>query len=394
MADGEDTPTFCVEGNRLTLFASGPERLEALLNLIDGARRSLRLLYYIYLDDEAGAAVRAALVRAAERGVRVALIVDGMGSEVAAARRFFEPLAAAGVSVSRFVPRWGRRYLLRNHQKLALADGDDADARVIVGGFNIENAYFGTIAEQAWRDLGLLVEGPAAGRLAGYFDALEQWVRDPHATMRQLRHVLRRFSEEDGRARWLMGGPTHRLSPWAREVRRDVERAERVDVIASYFVPSPAMLRGLDQAGERARVRVVLPSKHDHPAAIWAARFTYAGLLRRQVEVFEYLPTKLHTKLFVMDEVVHIGSANFDVRSLFLNLELMLRVDDPAFAARMRAYVDGEAARSMRITADAYRKQAKGWQRLKQMTAYFVMAVLDLNITRRLNFGDRPDIEE
>ena len=67
-------------------------------------------------------------------------------------------------------------------------------------------------------------------------------------------------------------------------------------------------------------------------------------LLKRGVEIYEYQATKLHTKLIVIDDVVHIGSANFDMRSLYLNLEMMLRVDDPAFAAMMRRFVDGEIA--------------------------------------------------
>ncbi|MEI9927976.1 MAG: phospholipase D-like domain-containing protein [Sphingomonas sp.] len=71
--------------------------------------------------------------------------------------------------------------------------------------------------------------------------------------------------------------------------------------------------------------------------------FTYAGLLRKRVQIYEYQPTKLHTKLFVVDDRVYIGSANFDIRSMFLNLELMLRIDDAAFAQHVRDYVEGEA---------------------------------------------------
>jgi cardiolipin synthase len=108
-------PTLAVDGNRMTLLDTGPRRLEALVALIDGAERTLRIIYYIYVDDRAGAAVRAALIRAATRGVAVTMIVDGLGSEAAAQHGFFEPMAAAGIDVIRFIPRWGRRYLLRNH---------------------------------------------------------------------------------------------------------------------------------------------------------------------------------------------------------------------------------------------------------------------------------------
>lgn len=378
-------PSFTVEGSRLTLLPDGPERLAMLLWLIRSATRTLRVLYYIYVDDDAGSAVRQALIDAAHRGVKVQLIVDGMGSEPAASHDFFDPLRAAGVGVCRFVPRLGRRYLMRNHQKLALAD----EARVIIGGFNIEDDYFETAAQAGWRDLGLLVEGPAAARLAGYFDALAEWTQRPRASMRSLARTLRRWSEPLGTTRWLLGGPMQRLSPWARVVKRDMERSHTIDLIAAYFAPNPAMLRRLDKVGKRGRVRLVLPSKLDHGAAVWAARFTYAGLLRKKVEIYEYQPTKLHTKLFVIDDVVHIGSANFDIRSMFLNLELMLRISDPAFAAYVRGYVDGEVAQSERITSELYKSRTGPWTRVKQFGAYFVMAVLDYNVTRRLNFGPR-----
>ncbi|TGX54679.1 phosphatidylserine/phosphatidylglycerophosphate/cardiolipin synthase family protein [Sphingomonas gei] len=380
---------FTVDSNRLTLLPEGPERMDALLGLIGSAKRSLRVLYYIYVDDGAGAAVRAALIEAAGRGVAVHLIVDGLGSEQAAAHHFFDPLHAAGVHVCRFVPRWGRRYLLRNHQKLALAD----EERVLIGGFNIEDSYFGTPEQDAWRDLGLLVEGPAAARLAGYFDALWRWTSNPRASMRALGRTLNSWSEPEGAARWLLGGPMRRLSPWARVVKREMERARTIDMITSYFAPNPAMLRRLDRAGKRGRVRLVLPSKVDHTASLWAAHFTYAGLLRKNVRIYEYQPTKLHTKLFVIDDVVHIGSANFDIRSLFLNLELMLRIEDRAFAAHVRSFVEQEIGHSELITPEIYKARTGLWTRVKQFAAYFVMAVLDYNVTRRLNFGPQQPRE-
>jgi cardiolipin synthase len=378
-------PSFTVDGNQLTMLDTGPRRLEALIDLIAGAERTLRIIYYIYVDDAAGARVRQAMIDAAARGVVVSLIVDGLGSEHAEQHRFFDPLRAVGVDVCRFVPRWGRRYLLRNHQKLALAD----EARAIIGGFNVEDSYFGTPAEKAWRDLGLLVEGPAAAHIAGYFDALARWSKQPKAPLRALRRALGTWSEPAGKTRWLFGGPTRRLSPWARAVKQDLEAATMIDIIAGYFAPSPGMLRRLDRAGMRGRVRIVLPSKNDHGAAIWASRFTYAGLLRKRVEIYEYRPTKLHTKLFVIDDVVYIGSANYDIRSLFLNLEMMLRIEDKAFAAQARAYVDHEIADSERITAALYKTRTNWWVRTKQAVAFFVMTVLDYNVTKRLNFGPR-----
>ena len=379
-----DQLAFTVGDDRLTLLETGPGRLAAMLDLIGGARRSLRLLYYIYADDASGCRINEALIAAAGRGVTVSVIVDGFGCDVPT--EFFEPLRRAGASVCRFEPRWGRRFLLRNHQKLALADAETDDARIIVGGFNIEDDYFGTAADEAWRDLGLLVEGPTAARLGGYFDALDDWVRDPRPRLRNLNRALKRWSETEGLTRWLIGGPTRRLSPWARAVRADMRRARRIDMVAGYFTPSPTMLRHLDRAGRRGReVRIVTAARSDNTATVNAARFTYAGLLRKGVCIFEYQPAKLHTKLYAIDDTVHIGSANFDVRSLFINLELMLRIDDPAFARHIRVYVDGEIARSEAITAEAYRARTGVVTRVRQFLAYLLVAVVDPGVSRGIN---------
>ncbi|PTQ10716.1 cardiolipin synthetase [Sphingomonas oleivorans] len=372
---------FDVAGNSITLLAEGPERLTALLDLIAGARSSLRLLYYIYRDDDVGRQVLQALVDALGRGVSVALIVDGFGSD--ATEAFFRPLEQAGANICRFLPRFGRRYLLRNHQKLALAD----ERRVIVGGFNVEKDYFGLVSDHAWRDLGLIVEGPAAARLASYFDALSDWVHRPRARLRDLRYVLKAHSEREGAVRWLFGGPTRWLSPWALAVKQDLARAMRLDMVVAYFAPNPAMLRRIERIARRdGEARLLTAAQSDNGATIAAARHTYHRLLKRGVRIFEYLPTKLHTKLFVIDDRVHVGSANFDVRSLYLNLELMLCVEDPAFARRMRDYVEGELARSVEITRESHRRASNLIARIKWAIAYFIVAVLDGNITRRLNF--------
>jgi cardiolipin synthase len=372
-----------VAGNRLTLLADGPERLAALLELISGAKESLRFLYYMFMDDRSGTRVRDALIAAAGRGVSVWLLVDGFGST--ANRDFFRPLEAAGIAFCQFSPKFGRRYLLRNHQKLALADGE----RVIIGGFNVSDDYFGTVESGAWRDIGLSVEGSSVAYLTRYFDSLFQWTQTPDARVRDIRRLLQQSSVTQGRLHWLFGGPSRRLSPWARAVRRDMRSARRLDLVAAYFAPSLGMLRRLAGISRRGgRVRIVTASKSDNNATIAAARNTYWWLLKRGVHIFEYRPTKLHTKLFVVGDVVHIGSANFDMRSLFLNLEMMLRIDDAPFAAAMRRFVDGEVARSEPVTLESHRRNRTLLNRLRWAIGYFIVAVADYRIAKRLNFKD------
>jgi len=373
-----------IDSNRLTPITGGPDRLRALIDLIDGAKRSLRLLYYIYSADRSGDRVRQALLRAMDRGVEVSLLIDGFGSGQTP-ETYFVDLSKRGSKFCRFNPAYGRRYVLRNHQKLALADGSKA----IVGGFNISDDYFGTIAEGAWRDLGLQVEGPSVACLGGYFDALFGWAETEDASIRRLRRMLSRYSVEDGPLHWLFGGPTRRLSPWAKSVKADMMKATRLDMIVAYFAPSFSMLRRIFGVARRGKARVVTPAKLDHPFVVGAARFLYGPLLKRRVEIYEYQPTKLHSKLIVLDDVVHIGSANFDMRSLYLNLEMMLRIEDPAFAAMMRRFVEGEIASSKRILPEEHKKSMTLWNRIKWALGYFLVATADYNVSRRLNFGKK-----
>jgi len=371
-----------VDGNRLTLLPTGPARLKALLDLIDGAHRSVRLLYYIYAQDQSGTMVYEAIERALDRGAQVSLLVDGFG--LTAGENFFDPLVAKGLIFCKFHPTFGRRYLIRNHQKMALAD-----SVVLIGGFNIEDSYFGTVEEGAWRDLGLLVEGAAAERLVPYYDALLRWALTKGARIRDLNRLIHRFSENHGSLQWTLGGPTRGLSPWATATSRDLLSSRDVEMIAAYFAPTWAMLRRIGRIGQKGRARIITAAKSDNHATIAAARYTYKNLLRRGVEIFEYLPTKLHTKLVVLDDVVHIGSSNFDIRSLYLNLEMMLRVDDPDFAMMMRNYFEQELGASERITPELNRKRSGLLTRLIQAISFFLVTTADYTLTRRLNFSPR-----
>jgi cardiolipin synthase A/B len=373
---------FEIDGNRLELFVDGDARLAALLDLIDAAERDLRLLYYIFGDDDVAVRVRNALCAACARGVSVALLVDGFGSQDTD-DRFFEPLRAAGATVCRFLPRFGRRYLLRNHQKMALADG----RRALIGGFNIDASYFAPPEQQGWRDLGLLVEGPAARHLCGYFDVVMGWAQQPNGRIFALNRALKRWSQKQGRLRWLFGGPTNRLSPWARALKGDIARARRLDVIAAYFAPNPGMLRRIGRLAKRGTLRVVTAAKSDNSMTIAAARHTYRRLLRRRARIFEYQPTRLHTKLFVVDDIAYVGSANFDMRSLYLNCEIMLRIDDAGLAARLRALIDDETRDCREASLDRLKAHAGWLTRTKWSIAYFVVAVVDYTVTRRANFG-------
>ena len=378
--------TLMVDGNRLRVLPDGPDRLEALIALIDGATQSLRLLYYIYLGGKSGDRVRDAILRAIDRGVAVSLLIDGFGSS-ATPDDYFAELPKRGARFCRFNPSYGRRYLLRNHQKLALADAESDSATILVGGFNVADDYFQTVEQRAWRDIGLLIEGPAAARLAAYYDKLIEWALRKNSKMRTLRRMIFHHTETKGALQWQLGGPTAKLSPWGVSTCKDLVQSRDVEMIAAYFAPTWGLLKRIARVGRRGRARLVTAAKSDNNATIAAARFTYKRLLARGVEVFEYTATKLHTKLVVLDDVVHIGSSNLDIRSLYLNMELMLRVDDGEFAQMMRGYFEGELERCTRITPELYKRRATILNRIRWAVSFFLVTSFDYGVTRRLNFG-------
>jgi cardiolipin synthase len=352
-----------------------------MLALIEGAEISIKLLFYMFNADAAGEAVREALVRAARRGVDVRLLIDGFGSDVAPA--FLQPIADEGGTFILFHPSLGRRYLLRNHQKMLLVD----NRRALIGGANIDRHYLTDHGPEHWRDLLLLLDGPAVRPAARYFDAIWRWSSTKGARIRTLRRMIQRHTQRKGSLRWQFSGPMPRRNPWPTQIAREIIGGTRLDLIAAYFSPPFAMLRRIARMGRRGQVRIITAARSDNNATIAAARHTYAKLLRSGVEMYEYRPAKLHTKLVIVDDVVHIGSSNFDFRSLYLNLEVMLRIDDAGFAAQCRRYFERELADSLRITPELHRKRAGWLRRLKWTVSHWLVTSMDYNVTRRLNFG-------
>jgi cardiolipin synthase A/B len=384
-------PSFSatVGDHAITVIPAGPERLATLIGLIDDARVSIDLLFYIYADDASGTAVRDALTRAALRRVRVSMLIDSFGS-AGTADSFFTDLRAAGGSVRWLGTRWTPRYLIRNHQKLVVADG----RIVMAGGFNIADDYFAPASDRnGWHDLAFTLTGPAVMTAAQWFDALEAWAATARPRFRELRRLVRTWRPSGDAVSWQVGGPTVRLSPWARCLRGDMAGASAMALSMAYFAPNAGMVRRIGRiARSGGRVQMVLPARSDNAATVGAARLLYGFLLKRGVAIAEYEPQRLHAKLIVIDDIVLIGSANLDMRSLYVNMELMLRVRDPGFAAQCRALIGEQQRQATPITPELHRSRAGPLTRLRWFASWLIVAVIDYSITRRLNFGLRnPD---
>ena len=385
-ADGslfKDAESFTMEaaGQSLHFHPSGKGRWDALIDLVESARSSLELCFYIFAEDNSGRNFRDALVNAARRGVSVTLIIDRFGAE--ASDEFLQPLCDAGGTFLCFSPQKTQRYLIRNHQKIVIAD----KSRAIIGGFNIEDDYFATPRENGWNDLAITLQGSAVQGLCDWFGHLQDWTDDDEAHFRAIRREVREWSWEDGNARWLIGGPTNGLSTWARCVRDDLENGKRLDMFMAYFSPSKKVLKQIGRIASGGEARLLMAAKSDNNATLGAARSLYHYLLGKGARIWEFAPCKLHTKLIVLDDCVYIGSANFDMRSLYLNLEIMLKLTDKALAERMREYIDYHVVASELITPEKHERRATIWNRFRWNLGWLLVSVVDYTITRRLNLG-------
>ncbi|MFC3100553.1 phosphatidylserine/phosphatidylglycerophosphate/cardiolipin synthase family protein [Altererythrobacter lauratis] len=381
-----DPPPFTVEtaGHAFGFYAGGPDRLARLLRLVDEAQGSLRIVFYIYEPDESGTRLRDALVAAARRGVAVTLILDGFGASADAA--FFAPLIEAGGRYVCFQARWSRRYLIRNHQKIVLVDGRIA----MLGGFNISDSYFALPEGEAWSDLAFTVEGPVVARIADWFQELESWSAAEKGQFRAIRRSVREWDAGRGPVRLLVGGPTTGLSSWARVVSEDLIYGKRLTMIMAYFSPPRRLLRRIRRIAQMGKATLLLPSRSDNAATVGASRLLYRKLIRAGARIVEFVPCKLHSKLIVLDDAVYLGSANLDMRSLYLNLEIVLRIDDAKLADRMREFAAHYIAAGQEITAEVHRAQGGWFTRLRWLASWLLVAVIDYSVTRKLNLGLAP----
>ncbi len=392
MADSEQQQKWHdIGANQLKLVVSASDRMQTVIDLIEGADSSLHIFYYMFEEDQIGQAVMKSLIEACQRGVSVELIVDSFGSN-GASESFFRQLKNAGAKFAMFSPRISTSYFVRNHQKMAIAD----EKLLLIGGFNIADQYFNRHSDDednekspsSWEDLGLLLKGPEVDRLMEYYRQLSQWVHSQNGQLRPLRKLIKRWNTGDGQFQWLLGGPSNRLSQWAVSIKRDLEQGQKLDLVTAYFSPGQGLLRRIGKLSKRGGTsRMILAGKTDNAATIGASRLLYGYLLKRKARVFEYQPKRLHMKLVVVDDAVYIGSANFDIRSLFINVEMMLRIEDRNFAAHARLLIDDLNERSEEITLPLHNSRAGLLNRLRWTLSYLVVNAIDYSVTRRFNFG-------
>ena len=333
---GLPAPSFY---DRFELHEDGGQALASLLAVIDNATHRLDICTFIFGRDVLGNEIARRLVLCAGRGVRVRLMIDGIGLYLGG-RHDFQALGAAGIQVALFAspfrfPFSGRTNL-RNHRKMAIADGD----RLWMGGRNLAAEYFEGIPASGrnapgykkapWIDLSFTLSGAVAGQAQRQFDT--DWAFAAQAPTDLSPRLSR--PPPPGRAaavQLVPSGPDQREDTvYTLMVSSCFAAESTVLAVSPYYVPDAALQMAMALAARRGiEVDLLLPRRSNHPMADMAREASLRELAAAGVRIW-LTPGMVHAKVLVIDDQFALaGSANLDERSLFLNYELMVAFYDP-----------------------------------------------------------------
>ncbi len=331
--------------SREKIYFHGDDYFRDLLKDLRGAKKSVDFETYIFESGWLGDRVIAALVKARQRGVKVRLLVDGVGSpdfsnhygpslekagiafhiyrswptffsSIFHRIRFIQPLKSIQYALSVF--NGGKH---RDHRKQCIVDG----TKVWIGSFNVSDWHLEKIKGKAtWRDTGMILSGVQSQVFGLAFNIAWEDVWPKH-NAHLYRHTLIRWLEND-----VQGGPIRMTID--RKLRRLFRRElleiggkarRRIWVLTPYFIPTGPLLKALGLAAQRGcDVRLILPGRSDVPMVRWASMSYYEVLLKAGCRIFEFQNRVLHGKTTLVDSWALIGSSNLDSRSLRKDLEV------------------------------------------------------------------------
>jgi cardiolipin synthase len=311
-------------GNFFQLCNDGIEVYEELVNLIESAESQIWITTFILARDEVGTEIVERLARRASEGVEVKLLLDDIGS-LFTTRGFLSKLTDAGGEVAYFMPilrsPFHGKANLRNHRKIAIAD----QRRVIAGGTNIAREYIGPKPfKDRWLDLSFIMEGPAVHFFCEVFNS--DW-HFSHGKWLELLPPSERVTSLPGRgiAQVVPSGPDVPNDPVHDALLTAAFTASsRIWIVTPYYVPDESLAQALRLAAQRGvDVRVLVPKKSNHNLAD-LARGTHLRELEKSGGTIIKYPHMVHAKVVVVDDrLAVVGSANMDMRSLFLNYEIV-----------------------------------------------------------------------
>jgi cardiolipin synthase len=347
-------------GNSVQLYSDGDETFDSMIGLIDAAERSVELEAYILRDDATGRRFADALAAAAKRGVAVRLLADWIGMR-GTSSAYVSFLRAAGVQFRVFNAPGFRPWLglvPRDHRKLLVADGKAG----ITGGIGIGDEWRRGLLRRKrmpWRDRCARVEGPAAGDMVRAFERM--WRRSagegPTRAERRMRRQARNTGLDPANAPPALVGVVEG-EPWRLRVGRafhlQCAASQRsVWLATAYFLPSFAEIDALiGAARDGVDVRLLLPSRNDHPWVYGYQRRFYRRLLAQGVRIWEWRGEMMHAKTSVVDgRWTRVGSTDLNPLGIAINFELDVYIDDAAVGARAEHLFLSDLALSREVTS-------------------------------------------
>ena len=323
-----------MERGEVRILIDGAETFGAITEALNDAKRYINIEYFIFKDDRIGTEIADILCCKAEDGVKVRMIVDGVGSWKIG-RKLIKRLQASGVDFRSFMPvsfpslRSGINY--RNHRKIVVVDGDVA----FTGGLNVGVEYLGEGKLGNWRDTHAGFRGEVVYALNTVF--LEDWAI---ASGEELSPNLEEFAPTRPDACADMpflpvqvvasgsGAPWHSIEQMYFEMITEADK--RIWITSPYLVPDEAILEALRvSALSGVDVRILIPEKSDHFLVYWAGRSNIENLLRAGVRIWSYKKGFVHAKTLLMDDTIaSVGTANLDNRSLEINFEVQTFIYD------------------------------------------------------------------
>ncbi len=338
-----------LSGNTLSLQSSPDDILHSIIEDIENAKSHIRMVFYIWHPGGLADSVASALIRAAKRGVDVKLLLDSAGSPRFFRSQWYTMMKESGIEVLQAleVSPWRiflRRLDLRQHRKIIVID----DKVGYTGSMNlVDPAYFKQSSGVGqWVDIMVRVTGPTVNVLS----AIHCWdweVETGSRTMPQLPECRIDPNEPQHPVQVVPSGPGMPEHLISQVLTLAINQANKsVCITTPYFVPSADLLETLKMTAQRGiKVELIIPLKNDSIMVQWASRSFYTELMEAGVEIYEFYGGLLHTKSVVIDEqFCLVGTVNMDMRSLWLNFELTLAIDDEAFTKEMywlqKSYMD------------------------------------------------------
>ena len=309
------------------LVFSGKDYFQRLERLIEGVRQELHIQTYIFDNDETGERVITLLKKAAARGVKIYVLLDGFGAS-AFPKKIREELTEAGVKIRFFAPFFSTNtfYLGRRmHHKVVVADTNTA----LIGGINIADKYRGTDGELPWLDYAVELKGNVCAGLREFcfniyhkrsFRKIAETGTDSAGT------VPVRIAIND----WVNG--KNEISSDYLDAIRNAKK--EIIIVGGYFIPGKRLRTALKQAVKRGvNVKIVLAGISDVILVARATRFFYAFMLRNKMELYEWRQSILHGKAAVIDtEWSTIGSFNLNHLSTYASIEMNVEIRSKQFS--------------------------------------------------------------